>query len=84
MNTITQIYEEHASMPPHDGMKRKKRAESGAVLVRESENLINYLLHDAANMLSVSRASDHKFISSPDAFFFPSTVSGQGGKSLRS
>lgn len=36
MNTITQIYEEHASMPPHDGEKEEKNR----------ENLINYLLHD--------------------------------------
>ena len=36
MNTITQIYDEHASMPPHGETKK------------ESENLINYLLHDGA------------------------------------
>jgi hypothetical protein len=42
MNTITQIYDEHASMPPHDEKK--------------SENLINYLLHDGECVLMRSTA----------------------------
>lgn len=40
MNTITQIYGEHASMPPRDGEKKKRGEE------KNRENLINYLLHD--------------------------------------
>lgn len=44
MNTITQIYEEHASMPPH-GERRKN----------ESENLINYLLHDGEYVFMLYR-----------------------------
>lgn len=27
MNTITQIYEEHASMPPHDERRKQKEPE---------------------------------------------------------
>lgn len=52
MNTITQIYEEHASMPPHDGSGKK---------MRESENLINYLLHDGEYVVLCFIAALHFF-----------------------
>lgn len=64
MNTITQIYDEHASMPPHDEKK--------------SENLINYLLHgEYVLMRGTTALHFHRssLVNSSFAFCFSRTLS---------